>query len=102
MNNLQHVWANSLELIKSELTEVSFNTWLGSIEPINIGEDFIVLSTPNDFNKQILEDRYLILIKNAVKQVTKKITKSNWLYQGKKLQMNFKRKKKRKTLPLIY
>jgi len=72
MNNLQQVWDNSLELIKSELTEVSFNTWLGSIEPINIGEDFIVLSTPNDFNKQILEDRYLILIKNAVKQVTQK------------------------------
>ncbi len=70
MNNLQQIWDNSLELIKSELTEVSFNTWLGSIEPISINNENLILSTPNDFNKQILEDRYLILIKNAVKQVT--------------------------------
>ncbi len=70
MNNLQQIWNNSLNLIKDELTEVSFNTWLGSIEPININNENLILSTPNDFNKQILEDRYLILIKNAVKQVT--------------------------------
>jgi len=70
MNNLQQIWNNSLALIKDELTEVSFNTWLGSIEPISINNENLILSTPNDFNKQILEDRYLILIKNAVKQIT--------------------------------
>ena len=98
MNNLQHVWANSLELIKSELTEVSFNTWLGSIEPINIGEDFIVLSTPNDFNKQILEDRYLILIKNAVKQVTKKNYQIKLVIPGQEVANEFQEKKEEKNI----
>ena len=71
-NNLDQIWEESLKLIKSELTEVSFNTWLGSIKPVQINNEDLILSTPTDFNKQILEDRYIVLIKNAVKQAAKK------------------------------
>ena len=71
-NNLDQIWEESLKLIKSELTEVSFNTWLGSIKPVQINNEDLILSTPTDFNKQILEDRYIVLIKNAVKQAANK------------------------------
>jgi len=69
-SNLESIWNNTLKLIKVELTEVSFNTWLKTIEPISITEDNIILAAPNEFTKGILEGRYLNLIKNAVKQVT--------------------------------
>ncbi len=67
---LEEIWSSALKLIKNELTEVSFNTWLKTIEPIAINDNFIILGAPNEFTKGILEARYLTLIKNAIKQIS--------------------------------
>lgn len=67
---VQEIWKKTLNLIKSELTEVSYNTWLKTLEPIGINNNTFVLSVPNKFNKEILENRYVSLISNAIKQVT--------------------------------
>lgn len=67
---LDDIWGQSLNLIRRELTEVSFNTWLKTIEPISIDNSNIILGAPNEFTKGILEARYLTLIKNAIKQVS--------------------------------
>lgn len=68
--NLHEMWEKSLNLIKTELTEVSFNTWLKPIEPMSINGNIIVLAVANDFSKGILEARYASLIINALKQIT--------------------------------
>ena len=68
-SNLNNIWNEALALIKVELTEVSFNTWLKTINPIAITDNKIILAAPNEFTKGILEGRYLILIKNAIAQV---------------------------------
>lgn len=70
--NVKDVWEKTLHLMKSELTEVSFNTWLKTIKPITVNNDIFVLSVPNKFNKDILETRYSSLIVNGLKQVTSK------------------------------
>src|SRR5690554_6146778 len=67
---LYDIWEKTLEIIKSELTEVSFNTWLKTIEPISYQDNQIVLGVPNVFTKGILEARYIVLISNALKEVT--------------------------------
>lgn len=69
-SNLDNIWKNVLNIIKVELTEVSYNTWLKTITPISMSNNKIVLGAPNDFTKGILEGRYLNLIKNAIKKVT--------------------------------
>ena len=71
-SNLDSTWNDVLDIIKVELTEVSYNTWLKTIIPINISDNTIILGAPNDFTKGILEGRYLNLIKNAIMEVTKK------------------------------
>lgn len=68
--NVHEIWDETLKLIKTELTEVSYNTWLKSLEPISIKGRTIILGVPNDFNKGILETRYMTLITNAIKQIT--------------------------------
>lgn len=70
--NIKEVWDKTLKLIKTELTEVSFNTWLKTIDPVCIKGNKFVLSVPNEFNKEILENRYVSLISNALKHVTNK------------------------------
>ena len=69
-NTLLEIWQKSLNLMKSELTEVSFNTWLKPLEPIVLKGNTIYLAVLNDFSKNILEVRYANLIINALKQIT--------------------------------
>lgn len=69
---LNDLWQKTLELLKIELTEISFNTWIKTIEPLSISYNTINLSVPAEFNKGILETRYTSLIQNAVKQISSK------------------------------
>ncbi len=71
-NNIQEIWEKSLEIIKPELTEISYTTWVLPITPVslNIETSEFMLSIYNSFSKDILQTRYSSLIKNAVSQVT--------------------------------
>lgn len=69
-SHITEIWEKTLDVIKVELTEVSFNTWLKAIQPISMKDNLIAFSVPDDFTKGILEARYVTLIKNALKQVT--------------------------------
>ncbi|WP_132996309.1 chromosomal replication initiator protein DnaA [Sporanaerobacter acetigenes] len=87
-SNLESIWNATLKIIKVELTEVSFNTWLKSTEPVSISEDNIVLAAPNEFTKSILEGRYLNLIKNAIKQVTNEDYNIQFIIPGEEISTN--------------
>ena len=69
-NYLLDLWQKTLQLVRNEITDVSFDTWIKAIEPISMKGDQLYLCVPNDFTKSILESRYTSLIANAVKQVS--------------------------------
>ena len=69
---LTEIWQKTLGLLQNELTEISFNTWIKTIEPLSLQNNTINLAVPAEFNKGILESRYQTLIKNAIKQTTYK------------------------------
>lgn len=69
---LSSLWSRTLELLRNELTEISFNTWIKTIEPLALNSNSIELGAPTDFNKGILESRYASLIRNAIKQISSK------------------------------
>lgn len=83
--NIHEIWNQTLSLIKTELTEVSFNTWLKTIKPLSIDNNKIILSVPNDFNKEILENRYMSLIANALHQVTSIKLEPSFIIEGEKV-----------------
>ncbi|SHJ39754.1 chromosomal replication initiator protein DnaA [Geosporobacter subterraneus DSM 17957] len=80
--NLHEMWEKSLNLIKTELTEVSFNTWLKPIEPMSMNGNVIILAVANDFSKGILEARYASLIINALKQIAATEYKLEFIVPG--------------------
>ena len=92
--NLEDIWGKSLKLIKTELTEVSFNTWMKSIDPVSLEEETIVLAAPNEFTKSILEARYLTLIKNAVKQISNKNFDITFIIPGEEVNQDVGQPKK--------
>lgn len=85
---LEDIWNDVLKLIKVELTEVSFNTWLKTIKPVTIAENIIILAAPNEFTKNILEGRYLNLIKNGIKQVTNTDYDIKFVIPGEDINLN--------------
>ena len=87
-SSLDNIWNEVLNLIKVELTEVSFNTWLKAIEPISISANKVVLAAPNDFTKGILVGRYLNLIKSAFTQVTEEEFEIQFIIPGEELKSN--------------
>ena len=72
--NLQEIWEKSLEIIRPEITEISYTTWMLPVAPMSIDVDKqeFSLSVYNSFSKSILEERYIALISNAITQVTGK------------------------------
>lgn len=87
-SNLDTLWNDVLNIIKVELTEVSFNTWLKSIEPISLSNNNIILAVPNDFTKGILKGRYYNLIKNSIKQVTNEDYSIEFIIPGEETNSN--------------
>ncbi|SHK57843.1 chromosomal replication initiator protein DnaA [Clostridium cavendishii DSM 21758] len=69
---LSNIWEQTLNIIKGEMSEVSFNTWIKSCQPLSIDNDTLKLSVPNDFTKDILEQRYKSLLIQALKIVSSK------------------------------
>ncbi|MGE5627104.1 MAG: chromosomal replication initiator protein DnaA [Solirubrobacterales bacterium] len=70
MTQLKEIWEKTLNIIKGELTEVSFNTWIKSITPVSMEDFNVKLGVPNDFTRGILSSRYKDLIENALKMIT--------------------------------
>ena len=64
--DLKKLWENTLNIIKGEMSEVSFNTWIKSCEPISISSNTIKISVPNVFTQDILEKRYKDLVINSI------------------------------------
>ena len=70
--HLEEIWEKTINLLKGEITEVSYNTWIRSITPISMDDSAIKLGVPNDFTKGILTSRYKGLIENSLKMITSK------------------------------
>ena len=71
--DLKNLWEKTLDIIKSELSEVSFNTWIKSCQPISMSNTSIKISVPNSFTQDILNKRYKDLVANSIKAVCSKL-----------------------------
>ena len=67
---LNNLWEQALNIIKGEISEISFNTWIKSCTTISISDNILKLSVPNEFTKGILDTRYKDLLIQALKIVT--------------------------------
>lgn len=65
-------WEAILSIIELETSSVSFNTWFKESELIDIQDNTLIISVKSDFTKEILNTRYLELIRNSALQVLNK------------------------------
>ena len=68
--NIFNVWDEVLQLIKPEVTPLTFNTWFGDVKPLSITENKVTLSVSNDLILSMIK-RYKPLISGAFESVLK-------------------------------
>ncbi len=82
MKDYNTIWSKTLEILRPEITEVSYKTWIKSIEPKGISDDVLLLEIPNEFNKNILETRYIGILENSLSQVCNKNMTIEFIVSG--------------------
>lgn len=60
------------ELLKNEVTGISYSTWISNIEIFSVDDTTITIMAQNIVHKDMLESRYLSLLKNTFSFITHK------------------------------
>ena len=84
MNNIEQKWEKTLNLLKSELTPVSFDTWIYPLKPVKIIENkkLLKLSSNSDMAISILETRYMSLLEKSIEEAFKQKLKIEFVFQN--------------------
>lgn len=73
MNEINHYWNQALKIIEEESSSpVSFETWISPIVPYKIDGNSFILQIGEPFYRDMIEKRYLSLIRSALKRATNK------------------------------
>lgn len=67
---IRELWNNTLEIVKGNITEISFNTWLKSTIPLSLNDNLIKIGVPNNLTKDILDNRYKELLIDCLRRVS--------------------------------
>ncbi|MDY0340264.1 MAG: chromosomal replication initiator protein DnaA [Coriobacteriia bacterium] len=68
--DVQQVWQDTLDVVRSELNTPTFKTWFEQTSPLGIVEHEMLVGVQNDFARDWLESRYSSLLASALTQVT--------------------------------
>ncbi|MBO8170006.1 MAG: chromosomal replication initiator protein DnaA [Thermoanaerobacteraceae bacterium] len=70
-DSITELWQQALEILETELSKPSFETWLKNTELISFQNNKAIISVPNEFAKDWLETRYYHLIKSTFELILK-------------------------------
>ncbi|MBW9157812.1 hypothetical protein G9F71_013635 [Clostridium sp. FP2] len=60
-------WDNTITILKGEMTEVSFNTWIISLSALRIEDSVLILKAQNEFTKSVVLTKFKDLINTSIK-----------------------------------
>ena len=63
------IWKLVLELLQTDLTQVTMDAWFSDLTAVEFQNDRFVLHTPDSFKQEIIEARYLDNIKSALHEL---------------------------------
>ncbi|MGI6066316.1 MAG: chromosomal replication initiator protein DnaA [Bacillota bacterium] len=99
-NKLKEDWQKTLDILKTELSKPSFETWLKTTKVVTRYDNTVVVAVPNEFAKDWLESRYANLIKNTLQLVTSEEIDLEFILPQPDGEINFLPKDKIKKRPL--
>jgi len=82
--NISETWSDCLDVFKNEVTPIAFSTWFSPIVPLEAQKDKVILSVDNELSKDMLEKRFIEIVKSALYTVTKNIYEVEIVVGGQK------------------
>ena len=69
------LWNRCLDIIKDNVPETTYNTWFAPIVPLKYEDKTLILQIPSQFFYEILEERFVDLIRKTLYKVIGEGTK---------------------------
>lgn len=70
LENIEELWVATLEKIEEKISKPSFDTWLKNTKAEFLEENTLVISAPNEFARDWLENQYTALISDILLDIT--------------------------------
>ncbi|WP_218151616.1 chromosomal replication initiator protein DnaA [Alteribacillus iranensis] len=70
MENITDLWDQTLEVMRQKVSKPSYETWLKFTKASDLQEDTIVITAPNEFARDWLENRYSAFISETLQDIT--------------------------------
>ncbi len=70
LENIQEIWVATLERIEEKISKPSFDTWLKNTKAEAIENNTLIVSAPNEFARDWLENQYTKLISDILTEIT--------------------------------
>lgn len=70
LENIEELWVATLEKIEERISKPSFDTWLKNTKAESLEKDTLIISAPNEFARDWLENQYTELISEILDEVT--------------------------------
>jgi chromosomal replication initiator protein len=70
LKNITDLWNNALSTIETKISKPSFDTWLKPTKANSLQGDLLVVTAPNEFARDWLEERYSQLIAEILYEIT--------------------------------
>lgn len=81
--DLTELWNKTLSILRDELSQTSFDTWLKATYLASYSNDRMVISVPNEFAKEWLETRYYELIQDTLELIVNHSVSISFTTQSK-------------------
>ena len=69
MNTPADIWKLVLGLLQGRLQAVTLDAWFDDLTAVEFKDDTLLLHTPDKFKKEIIDERYLQTIKDALRDL---------------------------------
>ena len=69
MNSINDIWSAVMDVLSQELTPTAITTWFSDCNPIEIDSCTLVVYTPSDFKRDIIQKRFSDTIKSALSDI---------------------------------
>jgi chromosomal replication initiator protein len=70
LENIEDLWNSTLTNIQTKISKPSYETWLKTTKAHSLQGDSIVVTAPNEFARDWLEERYSHLISDTLYEIT--------------------------------
>ncbi len=66
---MKKLWSESLEILKTKISEQNISTWIRPIHPVKLTGNMLTIEVPNKFIKDWIKDNYKTIIEETLSQI---------------------------------